>query len=1010
MVTGRSKVCRGKTRSSSWTRGSFILALLGFLLFSSIISTFAQDPSPPVDQAITDLNLDQAIDRPLSGGEKQTFRLTLRAEQVFTVVIRQSGTEAGVNLYLPTGQSVSLYQPYSRLPEIRFGWLAETSGEYMVEIYSRERAAPGRYEIRLTDLHAASDRDRSLQEARNLFNDYVRLNRESRFTDSRIPLQRALEIREKILGPNDLLVGVTLAYLAANYSASGDYVNAESMKLRALKIMEDKLGPDSLRVANELGELGAFYRAKGDLFKSEELYRRALVILERNRELDGPVVAGIFGTMGSIYYQRADYTKAAKYYELSRAAWEKLLGPDHFHMAPFYTYLGRAAYDSGDYRKAGQMFQRALELTEKGLGPNNTRISRYLNDLAMVNCTTGEFSLGESNYRRALAIQESRTALGQPETQETLQGLARCYAAQGIKQEAIQMQSRASDLAERFVALNLSVGAEREKLAFLDTFARRLSRNISLHADFAPGDPGARELALTSILQRKGRVQDAMSDSLAALRQRSQPEDRTQIEHLNDANSRLAGLVLKGPLELPPAEYQSRILALESERDRYEDELSRRSAGFYSRPLPVTVEAVRSALPADSALVEFAVYSPFDPRSPDNARAYGKPNYVAYVLRPAGEIRWVQLGDVASIDSLIEAWRKALRDPHRSEVRSLARTLDEKLMRPVRLLTGDARHLLLSPDGALNLLPFAALVDEGQRYLIQRFSFTYLTSGRDLLRMQVPRASKSAPLVIANPRFAEPTPGVVALRTAALRPGKGKGLSVTTAGELSAVYFAPLAGTEVEARSIARLFPDAALLMGAQATEAALKRVEAPRLLHIATHGYFLHDENSGQEGISQGSASHRRDQVPTSLRANPLLRSGLALADANLRKSGSDDGILTALEASGLNLWGTKLVVLSACDTGLGEVHVGEGVYGLRRAFVLAGAESLVMSLWPISDFTTRQLMNHYYERLQQGEGRGGALRNVQLEMLQRDPKLHPFYWANFIQAGEWANLSGQR
>jgi CHAT domain-containing protein len=144
----------------------------------------------------------------------------------------------------------------------------------------------------------------------------------------------------------------------------------------------------------------------------------------------------------------------------------------------------------------------------------------------------------------------------------------------------------------------------------------------------------------------------------------------------------------------------------------------------------------------------------------------------------------------------------------------------------------------------------------------------------------------------------------------------------------------------------------------------------------------------------------------------DPLLRSGLALAGANRRGAAAavDDGILTALEASGLNLWGTKLVVLSACDTGLGVVHNGEGVYGLRRAFVLAGAESLVMSLWPASDYSTRNLMTSYYRNLKQGLGRGAALRQVQLDMLRRDPQLHPFYWANFIQSGEWANLDGRR
>jgi CHAT domain-containing protein len=143
----------------------------------------------------------------------------------------------------------------------------------------------------------------------------------------------------------------------------------------------------------------------------------------------------------------------------------------------------------------------------------------------------------------------------------------------------------------------------------------------------------------------------------------------------------------------------------------------------------------------------------------------------------------------------------------------------------------------------------------------------------------------------------------------------------------------------------------------------------------------------------------------------DPLLRSGLALAGANHGKSGDNDGVLTALEAAYLNLLGTKLVVLSACDTGVGEVKKGEGVQGLRRALVLAGSESQVISLWPVSDEATKDLMIPYYKALQQGEERSEGLRQVQLGMLRgRKDRRHPFYWAAFIQSGEWANLDGKR
>jgi CHAT domain-containing protein len=224
---------------------------------------------------------------------------------------------------------------------------------------------------------------------------------------------------------------------------------------------------------------------------------------------------------------------------------------------------------------------------------------------------------------------------------------------------------------------------------------------------------------------------------------------------------------------------------------------------------------------------------------------------------------------------------------------------------------------------------------------------------------------------------------------------------VTAARSLSEVYFAPIEGTAREANAIRSLFPDANLLTGVQASEASVKGLTAPRILHLATHGFFLED--------APASATEAQAAATEEGSRNAMLRSGLALAGANTRGAG-DDGILSALEASGLNLWGTKLVVLSACDTGVGVVRNGEGVYGLRRSFLLAGAESLVMSLWPISDRTTRSLMTGYYQNLKHGRGRGESLRQVQLDLLRKQPDLHPFYWAAFIQSGEWANLDGRR
>ena len=460
---------------------------------------------------------------------------------------------------------------------------------------------------------------------------------------------------------------------------------------------------------------------------------------------------------------------------------------------------------------------------------------------------------------------------------------------------------------------------------------------------------------------------------------------------------------MNGPQKTPVEEYRKSIAALEGRKEQLESQIGRRSAEFRAASAPVTLEAVQAAIPANAALIEFAAYRPFDPAIDSVTAAFGKLRYAAYVVHRTGPPSGVDLGDAETIDKTVEALRGALGDPTRSDVRRLSRALEDAVMRPLRGLVGDSTHLLISPDGALNLIPFEALLDERGRYLVQRYRCTYLTSGRDLLRMQVTREAQHGPLIVANPAFGEPIAASPAPIPGATVRTREQRRSVTSARDLSEVYFAPIAGTAREAQAIQLLFPDATVLAGERASESSLRQFAAPRLLHIATHGFFLQYAGiAPKAGAPESAGGPGRD---------PLLRAGLALARANIRgRTDPDDGVLTALEASRLNLWGTRLVALSACDTGVGEVRNGDGVYGLRRAFVLAGAESLLMSLWPVSDTWTERQMRSYYQNLKLGKGRGESLRLVQLDMLARNPRLHPFYWANFIQSGDWAPLDRTR
>ena len=585
------------------------------------------------------------------------------------------------------------------------------------------------------------------------------------------------------------------------------------------------------------------------------------------------------------------------------------------------------------------------------------------------------------------SIVDARPCLCNQEALQVAGDIARAYAAAGDIDHALVYQRRADAVLEQQLSLCVAIGSERQKLAFVRAAAERTDRTISLHLTQAPRNQSAASLAALVLLQRKGRVQDAMADLFAsAWRHLGDPGNRQLMDQLQESSADLAKIAFGGARPGDPG-VRASIAQLESRRDQLEASLGQQSAPFRAAIQPVTLESVQAAVPGDAALVEFAVFRPFNPDAKQDEDAYAPSHYAAYIILQHGAPTGMDLGTVENIDALVVGLRTALRDPNNSEVRGRGRALDEKVMRPLRPFLNGATRVLISPDGGLNLVPFETLVDEHGRYLIERYATTYVTTGRDLLRMHTAPVSKEKPVIVADPLFGEPDASVTRRASAAQDFH-----SVTDGPDGSDFYFAPLLGSALEARTIKSLFPDAALLTGRRATKAVLERMAAPSILHIASHGFFLDDTFSG---------------APSSVLArNPLLRSGLALAGANLPGGARGDGILTALEASSLNLEGTGLVTLSACDTGIGDVRNGEGAYGLRRAFMLAGAKTLVMSLWPVTDAVARDTMVGYYARLRAGFGRGDALRQTKLAMLHQPSMRHPYYWGGFIQSGDWSRL----
>lgn len=568
---------------------------------------------------------------------------------------------------------------------------------------------------------------------------------------------------------------------------------------------------------------------------------------------------------------------------------------------------------------------------------------------------------------------------------------------------AIAFETRGNKIDEQNLTLNLTTGSEVEKRAYIRTIpGGGTDSTISMHVQGVPNNPQAARLALTTILQRQGRVLDALIDIYSTLRQHLKPEDQALLNQLSATRSQLSVLASKDrPAHISADEYRRQLTTLDEQAQELEATLSRHSEEFRAQTQPATIEAVQPLIPADAALVELEEYYPGNPKT----NKWGTPRYVAYILHSTGDPQWVDLGAAQAINQAVANFRRTVQDSSQSpaQVKQVARSLDALLMQPIRQRLGNSHHLLLAPDSQLSLVPFAALADQHNQYLVENYLITYLSSGRDLLKLQIHAQSQLPPVLVANPDFDHPGNKVVVQS-----PTRIRGTGNERALELADVRFDSLIGLEQEAKAIASLLPKVKLLTGADATKSALKQLHGPNILHIATHGFFLTDEPRPKPEPVRGLSALGERGFPRAIATlqNPLLRSGLALAGANLRKDGNDDGLLTALEAADLDLRGTKLLVLSACDTGLGDVVNGEGVYGLRRAFAIAGTETQVMSLWSAYDQTTKDMMIGYYQRLMNNVGRGEALRQVQLEMLKSKEYQNPYYWAAFIASGDWSSL----
>jgi CHAT domain-containing protein len=592
--------------------------------------------------------------------------------------------------------------------------------------------------------------------------------------------------------------------------------------------------------------------------------------------------------------------------------------------------------------------------------------------------------------------------------------MSRHYRSRREAETALGYAERAVAVRQRNLAVGATVMSEKDALTYAQFTQAAFDEHLSCFLDISKPHDTLLHNAAEIVLATKGQISDEIFKRQKLLVRETDSATVALAETYTSAKHNLSQLFIAGPGTQDPAAFARRLDSLRESIDRLEADLARRSGSFRrQRGLEsVSMERIVADLPEQTTLVEFVRFD-YQDATNDTAR----PWYLAVVVDAGGVQGMVSLGKADQIDRRIDEYRRHLlnigtasRMPSivdQMDYRKISRALYDAIWKPIASLVRDPRPVIIAPDGGLNLVSFAGLQDEGGTYLVEKYPLHYLTSARDIIRLSHHGTAAAGLLALGDPDFNASADKRLGIQ---ISDASGGPRAPIVPGYLSAISARPLPGARREIEQIAESWRQQtaephSVYFGAEASEECLKaHASGRRVIHLATHGFFLEGAASSSPFRAQHSLSREF------FGQNPLLLSGLLLAGANLRGEGADlpgaeDGILTAEEVTSLDLDGTELVVLSACETGLGRVAQGEGVYGLRRAFQMAGTRTVVSALWPVPDRTTAEMMSHIYEKTD--ESFYEIIRRIQveeLEALRRQGEIdHPYSWAAFIAVGDW-------
>jgi len=831
-------------------------------------------------------------------------------------------------------------------------------------------------------------------------------------------LRAAVDGLEAARGPDDPAIGTFLVQLANVLRDAERHAEARPMYERALALTEAALGADHPSVATALSNLAMLERLTGNGERARSLYERALSVRERALGPNHPVVATTLLNSAWVLLESSEDDSASARFERARAILDRVYGKDYAGHLPCLRGLATIERRRGRFDAAEKIVREQLRIIEANASVPPVHHVRSLRSLGALELARGNPRAAISLFEESLAEARKRLGVAHAAIPHSLRLLGAARWAEGSFAQALDAFLESHALGEQTFRLNVRSTSERGALAYRDR-SSDLDPIVSLTVERLRSDPASVTRAFEAVVRSRAIVLDELAARHRTLLEQGAAA-RAARDSVEAARQELLRLFTLGGGSGGGTTAEA-LRAARARLERGEERLGRTSEPFrwIDDQTKIGLAEVRRALPPDAALVSFVSYHRTTPAHFTGVERVTSLAYAAFVLRGTGAPILVPLLDQAELRPLADAWREGFQPERMQSSTGSSEALEHELRRrgvalrrvlwdPIAALLGHATRVFVVPDGLVNFIDFAALPDDRTGYLVEASPILhFLTTERDLAAR--PSNPGVGLLALGDPAFETARPQPPDPHRAP-KAGAADLHALAACEPLGGMEFAPLraAGRELERVEAAwRARPGAEEVVTCRldhATEADFRR-SAPRkrVVHLATHAFSIPDRCEAR--------SSDEEEEPRSLGPPASLLGGIALAGANASASAestADDGILFTEEIADLDLRGVECVVLSACETGSGEAVAGEGVMGLRRAFQIAGAATIVSSLRAVDDATAAAWMEAFYDaRFHEGKPIAEAVRHASLARLAdrraRGLGTHPYYWGGFIATGAW-------